>query len=136
MSQIENILGFRMNCVFCSKEMAQHFNGLNKIINVYFCLDCQQPSYETYYKAVCNIENGSIHSDQFVIDKYYVYRSYDVGKPRTAIYKNIAGILRDINTVSAVTLYPPVCLLPGAMSFDFSNIMELKSRLSILVLFS
>lgn len=129
-----------MKCPFCSSEMTEVYekpiNALHKVIDVYVCVDCLSPEYESYYKAVCNSENGLIHSDQFVINNFYVYRSHDVGKPRTAISKNITGILRTGIDVSAISLHPPVCILPGVIDFDFSSIKELLNKLNTYIIFS
>lgn len=127
-----------MICPFCSVFMAEVYdkpvNALHKIIRVYSCLDCQQPLYDTYYKVVTDAHDKRIYSDQFAIDKFYVYRSHDT-KPRTSIYKNIAGILKGPEP-SAITLYPPVCTLMGVIEFDLTRIRDTLNKLNTYVTFS
>jgi hypothetical protein len=126
-----------MICLFCGSAMNEVYDkpvtALHKIIRAYSCVDCQQPLHDTYYKAVCDAQDGRLYSDQFVIDKFYIYRSY--ANPRTSIYKNIAGFLKGPDP-SAITLYPPVCTLIGIIEFNLSNIKDTINKLNVYVTFS
>jgi hypothetical protein len=130
-------------CGFCRK-MLEKIDHVNKDrLDIYLCVGCQSPNYETRFRQVCFKNESEVLAETIKFDEFYIIRNYSFNYTNkrtnyTQIYRNIIGALDRSLDLS------PMNLIGNPLVYDFDSIIELpfddldrlKSKLLTIVTFS
>jgi hypothetical protein len=130
-------------CGFCGKIPDQIDHANQDLFDIYLCVGCIKPDFDTRFRMVCYKGYPNILAITFRIDEYYVVVNYAFNYTTrrtryTTIYKKVLGNIDSSLDLEPITWDPdlPVCDLDMALELPLHNPTLLKEKLKTYTIFS